>query len=142
MPSQGHPRSQAAAQGKVLVCQVSRAGWRGSVTRPDKLIWGPDWPHLTDGQRDTGEVLNLLADWAPDADDRRAILVDGPERLFFSLARQVRTPGDHCSRLGQPAPARGGRRQEPRASMYGMSASMKPREADGGASAKASWKDS
>lgn len=36
----------------------------------------------------------------------------------------------------------GGRRQEPRASMYGMSASMKPREADGGTSAKASWKDS
>jgi predicted TIM-barrel fold metal-dependent hydrolase len=46
-------------------------------------VWGSDWPHLPDGQRDTGEVLNLLADWAPDAADRRIILVDGPDRLFF-----------------------------------------------------------
>jgi 2-pyrone-4,6-dicarboxylate lactonase len=67
------PLSSVAPLGRALV-----------ATRPDKLIWGSDWPHLTDGQRDTGEVLNLLADWAPDADDRRAILVDGPERLFFS----------------------------------------------------------
>ena len=41
-------------------------------TRPDRLIWGSDWPHLPDGQRDTGELLNLLADWAPDEADRRA----------------------------------------------------------------------
>jgi hypothetical protein len=34
------------------------------------------------------------------------------------------------------------RRQETRASMYGMSASTKAREADGGTPAKASWKDS
>jgi hypothetical protein len=33
-------------------------------------------------------------------------------------------------------------RQEILASMYGMNASTKPREADGGTSAKASWKDS
>jgi 2-pyrone-4,6-dicarboxylate lactonase len=52
-------------------------------TRPDRLIWGSDWPHLTDGQRDTGEVLNLLADWAPDPADRRRILVEAPGRLFF-----------------------------------------------------------
>ena len=53
------------------------------AARPDRLIWGSDWPHLPDGQRDTGEILNLLADWAPDAADRRIILVDGPGRLFF-----------------------------------------------------------
>jgi 2-pyrone-4,6-dicarboxylate lactonase len=52
-------------------------------TRPDRLIWGSDWPHLTNGQRDTGEVLNLLADWAPDPADRRRILVEAPRRLFF-----------------------------------------------------------
>jgi 2-pyrone-4,6-dicarboxylate lactonase len=52
-------------------------------TRPDRLIWGSDWPHLTNGQRDTGEVLNLLADWAPDPADRRRILVESPGRLFF-----------------------------------------------------------
>ena len=51
--------------------------------RPDRLIWGSDWPHLPDGQRDTGELLNQLKDWAPTEEARRQILVDGPNRLFF-----------------------------------------------------------
>jgi predicted TIM-barrel fold metal-dependent hydrolase len=72
--------------------RVAKSGPLGSVTpwgralveaRPDRLLWGSDWPHLPDGQRDTGELLNLLADWAPAAEARRQILVDGPERLFF-----------------------------------------------------------
>jgi predicted TIM-barrel fold metal-dependent hydrolase len=54
------------------------------AARPDRHIWGSDWPHLPDGQRDTGEILNLLADWAPTQEARQAILVDGPARLFFS----------------------------------------------------------
>lgn len=52
-------------------------------TRPDRLLWGSDWPHLPDGQRDTGELLNLLADWAPSADDRQKILVESANHLFF-----------------------------------------------------------
>ena len=67
------PLSSVAPWGKALV-----------AARPDRLIWGSDWPHLPDGQRDTGEILNLLADWAPTAEARQAILVDGPDRLFFS----------------------------------------------------------
>ncbi|HEX4721358.1 MAG TPA: amidohydrolase family protein [Pseudonocardiaceae bacterium] len=51
--------------------------------RPDRLVWGSDWPHLPDGQRDTGELVNLLADWAPSAADRHQILVGAPDRLFF-----------------------------------------------------------
>jgi predicted TIM-barrel fold metal-dependent hydrolase len=51
--------------------------------RPDRLLWGSDWPHLPDGQRDTGELLNLLPTWAPDEHDRHQILVDSPSRLFF-----------------------------------------------------------
>jgi 2-pyrone-4,6-dicarboxylate lactonase len=64
----------------------SVAPWARALVaaRPDRLLWGSDWPHLPDGQRDTGEILNLLADWAPTAEARRAILVDGPNRLFFS----------------------------------------------------------
>lgn len=54
------------------------------AARPDRLIWGSDWPHLPDGQRDTGELLNLLADWAPAAADRENILVNTPTALFFS----------------------------------------------------------
>jgi 2-pyrone-4,6-dicarboxylate lactonase len=52
-------------------------------TRPDRLIWGSDWPHLPNGQRDTGEVLNLLGDWAPDVTTREQILVTAPDHLFF-----------------------------------------------------------
>ena len=54
------------------------------ATRPDRLLWGSDWPHLPDGQRDTGELLNLLADWAPDEADRHQILVESPDHLFFA----------------------------------------------------------
>ena len=54
------------------------------ATRADRLIWGSDWPHLPDGQRDTGELLNLLMDWAPQEADRRQILVHAPDRLFFT----------------------------------------------------------
>ncbi len=67
------PLSAVAPLGRALV-----------AARPDRLIWGSDWPHLPDGQRDTGEILNLLADWAPDEADRRTILVDGPDQLFFA----------------------------------------------------------
>lgn len=54
------------------------------AARPDRLVWGSDWPHLPDGGRDTGELLNLLADWAPDEADRHRILVETPASLFFA----------------------------------------------------------
>ncbi len=53
------------------------------VTGADRLLWGSDWPHLPDGSRDTGELLSLLADWAPEAADRRRILVASADSLFF-----------------------------------------------------------
>jgi len=52
------------------------------ATRPDRAIWGSDWPHLPDGSRDTGELFNLLALWAPDAAVRNQVLVENPARLF------------------------------------------------------------
>jgi predicted TIM-barrel fold metal-dependent hydrolase len=54
------------------------------ATRSDRLLWGSDWPHLPDGQRDTGELLNLLQNWAPDEGDRERILVHAPDQLFFA----------------------------------------------------------
>jgi predicted TIM-barrel fold metal-dependent hydrolase len=53
------------------------------ATCADRLTWGSDWPHLPNGQRDTGELLNLLPDWAPNAEDRQKILVASADRLFF-----------------------------------------------------------
>jgi len=49
---------------------------------PDRVIWGSDWPHIPDGGRDTGALLNLLADWIPEADARQRILAGNPARLF------------------------------------------------------------
>jgi 2-pyrone-4,6-dicarboxylate lactonase len=49
---------------------------------PRRTLWGSDWPHIPDSGRDTGELLNLMLDWAPDAEIRRLILVDNPARLF------------------------------------------------------------
>jgi 2-pyrone-4,6-dicarboxylate lactonase len=63
---------------------LQRLGRSLVATRPDRLLWGSDWPHLPNGQRDTGELLNLLADWAPDEADRHRILVESPDRLFFA----------------------------------------------------------
>jgi predicted TIM-barrel fold metal-dependent hydrolase len=62
----------------------------------DRVIWGTDWPHpnavtpadrkVTDVtpllQPDDGQLLNLLAVWAPDSVTRRKILVDNPARLY------------------------------------------------------------
>jgi 2-pyrone-4,6-dicarboxylate lactonase len=67
------PLSSVRSLGRALV-----------ATRPDRLLWGSDWPHLPDGQRDTGELVNLLADWAPDEADRHRILVESADRLFFT----------------------------------------------------------
>ncbi len=69
---------------KAPLASVAWIGRALVATRPDRLIWGSDWPHLPDGQRDTGELLNLLFDWAPEEKTRRQILVEGPERLFFT----------------------------------------------------------
>jgi predicted TIM-barrel fold metal-dependent hydrolase len=63
---------------------------------PDRLVWGSDWPHpdsaKVDGRQptdiapalniDDGRVLNLLAEWVPDAPTRQKIWVDNPKRLY------------------------------------------------------------
>ncbi len=49
---------------------------------PERVIWGSDWPHIPEGDRDTGELLALLHDWVPDEAARNRILVDNPRRLF------------------------------------------------------------
>ena len=49
---------------------------------PERTIWGSDWPHIPNSDRDTGELLNLLLDWAPDDDARKRILVGNPAALF------------------------------------------------------------
>jgi 2-pyrone-4,6-dicarboxylate lactonase len=61
--------------------------FHGALLRanPERLLWGTDWPHpsITGTiMPDDGHLLDLFHDWTPDAEMRRKILVDAPERLF------------------------------------------------------------
>ena len=87
------------------------APYRGSTNTPDfadmaplatafiaanvrRILWGTDWPHpdTTPGrppteisplrQIDDGRVFNQFAQWARDAQARKAILVDNPAALY------------------------------------------------------------
>ena len=51
---------------------------------PERCVWGSDWPHVANWgvMMGVGELLDLLADWVPDAELRDRILVDNPHRLF------------------------------------------------------------
>lgn len=63
---------------------------------PQRVVWGTAWPHPSAGavagrkstdlavhrQVDDGQVMNMLAVWAPDAAMRKMILVDNPARLY------------------------------------------------------------
>jgi D-galactarolactone isomerase len=51
---------------------------------PERLLWASNWPHPSaKGEPpDDADLLGLLADWAPAAAQRQAILVDNPARLY------------------------------------------------------------
>ncbi len=51
---------------------------------PDRVLWGTDWPHpnIEGVMPNDGDLVDLLALYAPDAEVRRRILVDNPARLY------------------------------------------------------------
>jgi predicted TIM-barrel fold metal-dependent hydrolase len=52
---------------------------------PERLVWGSDWPHVNMNDRampNDGDLVDLLAEWVPDAAVRKRILVDNPAALF------------------------------------------------------------
>lgn len=51
---------------------------------PDRTVWGSDWPHPHhyDPMPNDGDMLGLLAAWAPEATRRSAVLVENPARLY------------------------------------------------------------
>ena len=64
------------------------------AANPQRILWGSDWPHPDTGtgrkpgdvspllRVDNGQLLNLLATWAPDTTLRKTILVDNPATLY------------------------------------------------------------
>ena len=51
---------------------------------PERCLWGSDWPHvqLPVPMPNDGVLMDQLAVWCPDAQTRRAILVENPARLY------------------------------------------------------------
>ena len=51
---------------------------------PDRVLWGTDWPHpnITRTMPNDGDLVDLLALYAPDENLRRKIAVDNPARLY------------------------------------------------------------
>ncbi len=53
---------------------------------PDRILWGSDWPHANNFSPgripNDGDLLDLLAEFAPDEAVRNRILVDNPARLY------------------------------------------------------------
>lgn len=52
---------------------------------PDRVLWGTDWPHpnLTDHMPDDGLLLDHVPRIAVTAEQRQALLVDNPMRLYW-----------------------------------------------------------
>lgn len=50
---------------------------------PNRVLWGTDWPHPNVRHMpDDGDLVDLLADYAPDGEVRRRVLVDNPASLY------------------------------------------------------------
>ena len=60
----------------------------GALVRafPDRVLWGTDWPHpnMTTHMPDDGDLVNMIPRIAPTPDERQALLVDNPMRLYWS----------------------------------------------------------
>ena len=50
----------------------------------ERVLWGTDWPHvmLKGRMPNDGDLVNLLADWIPDAALREQVLVRNPAKLY------------------------------------------------------------
>ncbi|CDY77214.1 putative 2-pyrone-4,6-dicarboxylic acid hydrolase [Caballeronia glathei] len=85
-------RAWLKLSGPYLDSLIGEAGGYGDMapiakawvrTAPDRLVWGSDWPHVTEGGNADDKLLfDLLADWAQNDKLRERILVDNPAELY------------------------------------------------------------
>ena len=70
---QGSPYADVAPLARTLI-----------ETAPERMVWASDWPHpgLEVPIPNDGDLCDQLADWAPDPEVRRKILVDNPAVLY------------------------------------------------------------
>lgn len=53
-------------------------------TAPDRVIWGTDWPHpnIKGIMPNDGDLVDLIARFAPEPEMQKKVLVDNPARLY------------------------------------------------------------
>ncbi len=51
---------------------------------PNQIVWGSDWPHVMvkTAMPNDGDLADMLADWIPNAAQRKQVLVENPARLY------------------------------------------------------------
>lgn len=50
---------------------------------PERIVWGSDWPHVTESIKpDDAQLANLLIRWMPNERLRQQVLVTNPENLY------------------------------------------------------------
>jgi predicted TIM-barrel fold metal-dependent hydrolase len=56
-----------------------------ATAAPERCVWGSDWPHPTEQQKqlpDDAVLFDLLTDWVPDEKTRHRVLVENPATLY------------------------------------------------------------
>lgn len=61
--------------------------------RPDRVVWGTDWPHVNqyDEMQNDADLLDAFAGWVTDDALRRQVLVDNPAALYRFPEEKVPT---------------------------------------------------
>lgn len=69
---QGPPYADASRIAQALVADAS-----------ELLVWGSDWPHVTEADKpDDAQLFDLLAVWTGSEEIRNRVLVDNPAKLY------------------------------------------------------------
>ncbi|WP_024509095.1 amidohydrolase family protein [Bradyrhizobium sp. ARR65] len=70
-------------QGPPAYADATRTARAFVANAPERLVWGSDWPHVTEKHKpDDAQLFDLLAVWADDGEIRSRILVDNPAKLY------------------------------------------------------------
>ena len=69
--------------GAPLYADVGALAKAAVKAHPERMIWASNWPHVSvKDLPDDASLLDLLLDWAPDAQVRQRILVDNPAEVY------------------------------------------------------------